>query len=606
MYQNFSASRRVNKRVFLRLLATTDLHGHVFAHDYVRGVEDRNIGLESIWGLVNAFRADGANTLLVDNGDTWQGSALTDTPQSGDAPHPMTEAMNAVGYDAGTLGNHDFNFGLDYVSAVTRDAAFPVVVSNVRPINGPKELSGTPWVTPHAILEKTVTCEDGTDTTLKIGILGFAPENIVRWDKDNLEGHVVAEPILEAATKRVPDLRAAGADIVVALCHSGMGSADHPIPDDATALALSKLPGIDVVVAGHSHYVDAINNQDFAPIVQPGSHGRYLGIIDLYLSQIGTTWHRVGQSAYVRPVSGDGPKNPCEFPSLVRKAHDAICANLNAPIGMTQSRLHTLFAMCAPSNAVRLVAEAKRDWVEAARVDTQYEALPLLTVVAPTRCGGHAGPDHFTDTPAGVLVERNRFQIYAYPSKLCTTVVTGAVLKSWLERAASVFNQQKIGCTGRPLVNPDFPSYNFDTVHGLTYQIDLSQPAQFNFRGVRTAPESNRIVSLSYGGQPVDHDQKFLVATNNFRMSSNKGFPQLEPAISFDVSIWDVMRKYLASHNFAQPQGPPTWSFCAMENTTCRVQSASWATQADADAVGLPLTACGHDAQGFSLFDLRL
>ena len=206
--------------VKLRILETTDLHVNILPYDYYRDAADDTVGLARTATIVKAARSEAKNSLLFDNGDLIQGSPLGDFVayrrgmKKGDV-HPMVAAMNTLNYDCGTLGNHEFNYGLDFLQNSLGAAKFPIVCANVIKANG--ETLQKPWL----VLDREVVDEAGTKHPIKIGVIGFVPPQIVQWDKAHLDGKATTIDIVDAAQKHVPDVKKAGADIVVALCHSG-------------------------------------------------------------------------------------------------------------------------------------------------------------------------------------------------------------------------------------------------------------------------------------------------------------------------------------------------------------------------------------------------
>lgn len=172
-------------RVQLSILATTDIHANMMDYDYYSDKETTDFGLARTAQLIKKHREQNPNTLLVDNGDLIQGNPLgeyavkyeKDDIISGVKTHPIISVMNALKYDAGTLGNHEFNYGLDFLDGTIKGADFPIVNANV------KTTSGDNRYTPYVIKEKTVTDENGNEQKVKVGYIGFVPPQIMTWDK---------------------------------------------------------------------------------------------------------------------------------------------------------------------------------------------------------------------------------------------------------------------------------------------------------------------------------------------------------------------------------------------------------------------------------------
>ena len=297
----------------LRLIGTSDLHAYLYPYDYYRDRPDETVGLAKIAALISAARAESAHTLLLDNGDFIQGAPLGDyaaqrlqTDKS--ANHPVITAMNELGYAVGALGNHEFNYGLDVLEAALRGAAFPFVNCNVlRP-------DGSPYFKPWAILDRSIQDEDGAPCPLRLGVIGFVTPQIVQWDQSHLAGRATTVGIVEAARIHVPELRRQGADIVIALCHSGISRRTAAPGDENAALALSGVEGVDAILLGHQHLV--LPGSDFpgiagvdadkgalngVPAFMPGFWGSHLGIIDLSLVHDASGWKIARADVALRP-----------------------------------------------------------------------------------------------------------------------------------------------------------------------------------------------------------------------------------------------------------------------------------------------------------------
>ena len=245
-------------QVHLRLMETTDLHVHVFPYDYYADKPRDTVGLARTASIVKQIRAEATNSMLLDNGDLIQGNPMGDYiayergMKDGDM-HPIVQAMNTGGYDIATIGNHEFNYGLDFLMKSMAGAQFPVVLSNIATQQGAGPRDDKTLFKPYQIIEKSVTDGDGVSHTIKIGIIGFTPPQVMNWDRRHLEGRVQARDIVATAKAYVPEMKEAGADLIVALSHSGIGPDAHSDGMENASVPLAAVDGIDVIMTGHHH-----------------------------------------------------------------------------------------------------------------------------------------------------------------------------------------------------------------------------------------------------------------------------------------------------------------------------------------------------------------
>ena len=584
-------------RANVAILETTDIHSNVLSYDYYKLKPDDSLGYERTATLIRRARTEFPNTLLFDSGDTIQGSVLADyqalvKPVGCDQELAVYQAMDALGYDGGTIGNHEFNYGLGFLSQVTgtpmnvdgghtnRCAGphFPLVLSNVASAR-----DGQPIFKPWAVVTKTIEAytQDGSKVSvlLKIGIIGFTPPPIMQWDKQNLAGKVTVSGVVEAAQKYLPQLEAQHPDLIVAILHGGLDTAPYTPQMENGGWYLAGVKGIDVLLLGHSHTefpgphyagmkdVDArlgfVRN---VPAVMGGFFGKDLGVIQLVLNRQNGRWvvDLDNTHSEVRPICPQ--KNQCvpvdpEIAPLVQQAHEAAIAYVNTPIGDSTLHLTSYFADEGNMTALAAVNAAQADYVrsELPRLHPELRDVPVLSAAAAFR-SGFGGPDDYTDVAPGPLTLRSAADLYFYPNTLAAVKVDGAGLKAWLEKSAERFNRIDPSKTGeQDLINDHYPGFNFDQIQGgIHYVIDVSKPV------------GQRITSLMYRGKRVTPDQPFIVVTNNYRASGGGNFPGLDGSnivLSAPDGTREILAKWLEQHRMigAKDLEPTSWKFARVK-----------------------------------------
>ena len=630
-YSAFAAANQAH----LRIMETTDLHVHVFPYDYYADKPVDTVGLSRTASLIEAVRAEATNAMLVDNGDFLQGNPMGDYiayergMKDGDL-HPIIQAMNTLGFDASTLGNHEYNYGLDFLMKSLAGASFPIVSANVVKSLGASPREDETLVTPYIILDREVTDGAGEKHPIRVGLIGFVPPQIMNWDRKHLEGKVQTRDIVTTAQSWVPQMLEEGCDIIVALSHSGIGAAEHTEGMENASTPLARVDGVDALMTGHSHLVfpsstfDGFAEVDVAtgtisgkPAVMGGFWGSHMGLIDLLLERDGNRWKVISSTSEARPISQRNEDRSItalveDVPTVlasVQKEHEETLAYVRRAVGRTSAPLYSYFALVADDPSVQIVSQAQTWYIAEMLKGTEYEALPLLSAAAPFKAGGRGGPDYYTDVAPGDVAIKNVADLYLYPNTIRAVKVTGQQLKDWLERSAGMFNQVESGKADQVLLNPDFPSYNFDVIDGVTYEIDLSQPSKYGPKGEDLNPGANRIANLMYQGQPVDPAAEFVVATNNYRAGGGGDFPGAKgDTIIFEGpdTNRDIIVRYIVEQGTINPTADGNWRFRALPGTSVLFDTGPKAADHLADLTTLAIEPAGDGPDGFARFRIML
>ncbi len=573
-------------RLKLRLLETTDIHGHLLPFNYYTRQGDQPTGLARVATLIAQARREEENCLLFDNGDFLQGTPLADltaqTTNGWTGPNPVICAMNLIGYDAVGLGNHEFNFGLPALNHALGQAEFPVTCANVT-----DRATGAATFTAFQMLTRRLRDETGQTHDLHIAVIGLVPPQVAIWDGNQLRDSVQVHGITETARRVVPMARRAGADLVIALAHTGIAPGPDSPDQENAALALARVPGLDAVLAGHSHQVFPSPMQadvpgvdvtagtlNDTPAIMAGFAGSHLGVLDLTLSQGPSGWQVATHRAEARPVA---PKNGHAVPpdpalsAALDTAHRHTLALIETPLHRATAPLHSYLATIRTDPTLQLVNRAQAHALAQAVQGTPDAQLPLLSATAPFKTGGRSGPHCYTDIPQGPVRLRNAADLYGFPNTLVGARITGARLRDWLERAASCFHTLIPGQQGQALWNTRMPGHAFDVIDGVTYQIDLSQPPRYDADGGLANPGATRVQALRHNGQPVSEEDCFLIATNSYRAFGGGPYaalPDNDTVLKGTTPVRDILADFIRDHGPISDHVTPVWAFTALPDTT--------------------------------------
>ncbi|WCN78720.1 bifunctional metallophosphatase/5'-nucleotidase [Micromonospora sp. LH3U1] len=506
----------------LTLLGTSDTHGNVYNWDYYRDAEyddskQNDIGVAKLATLINQIRRErrGKATLVLDAGDTIQGTPLA-TYYAKQEPitatgekHPMARAMNIIDYDAVTLGNHEFNYGLPLLDLWIRQLGFPALAANA--VNA---RTGKPAFLPYVIKKVSLGF---AAPTLRVGILGLTNPGVAIWDKGNVEGKLRFDDMVATAAKWVPIMRARGADLVLISAHggdSGTSSYGPELPNEnPVALIAQQVPGIDAILFGHAHneVVERFvtNERTGAQVLlsEPSKWGQRLTRMDFTLARERGRWTITKKAATMLNTNTvvEDPK----VLAAVRAQHQKTVAYVNQVVAKSTVELSAAESRYKDTPILDFINHVQTEVVGAALVGTAYADLPVLSIAAP-----------FSRTavfPAGDVKIRDVAGLYVYDNTLEAVVLSGAEVRAYLEYSAKYFRTLAPGATVDPeqINDPAVPDYNYDVFSGLDYDIDISKPV------------GQRITRLVLTGTdtPVADNAQFVVAVNNYRRSGGGNFP---------------------------------------------------------------------------------
>ncbi|MFJ5989125.1 bifunctional metallophosphatase/5'-nucleotidase [Lentzea sp. NPDC092896] len=501
-------------------MGSTDLHGNLFNWDYYlnREFDDfahNDVGLAKISTLVNDVRAavGRQRTLLLDAGDTIQGTPLAyyyakvEPITRGAHVHPMAAAMNAIGYTAAALGNHEFNYGLPVLRTFERQLEFPLLAANALDV-----ATGLPAFQPYVV--KTVWLTGGAP--LRVGILGLTNPGIAVWDRAHVDGVLTFPGLVEQALHWVPEVRHKS-DLMIVVAHSGADLSSSlgdqvPFPENCSELLAETVPGIDAVLVGHAHVEIpsrfVTNKVTGRPVLltEPLYSGKRLSVMEFDLRYDGR-WELADSRSSV--LSSATVAEDPRIVRLLRHDHERVVSYVNGRVGTCASAMSAARSRFEDTPALRFI-----NHVQALEV-AKSTSLPVVSLCAPF--------NRAAAIPAGEVSLRDVAGLYIFDNTLVGVRMTGGQLRDFLEESARYFLQVSgPGPFSAAELSADVPDYNFDIAYGLTapltYDVDISQPV------------GSRIVDLRFGGEPVSDSFEFAVAVNNYRQAGGGDFPHIASA----------------------------------------------------------------------------
>ena len=545
----------------LTIFATTDVHGAIYPYNYF-DQQPVNHGLINLKSYIDQYKKDHPDeiVLTVDNGDLLQGDVWSDYDVAHSSAPLIAGHLNDM-YDVIGLGNHEFNFGLDYLNDIYSKVDIPIINSNIDFLDNPLKDK----VERHAI----IPC-DTPDGRLNIGFVSAVPTQIMKWDKYNLEGNVEVSSMKESIDAEVHALKENGADIVIMLSHSGMSRAKEDMErfGENQTFLMTFLKDIDGIVFGHTHelfphdgYKIDVSTLDIVkgtvngvPMVQPGVQASHLGRLTFEIDMADGV--RITDSKAQLIVAESIELTP-EYLSRYESQHNEVLRSLSTEFGEIKTAWHSYFSRVAPSYSVQAVAEAVKEYTLKIKDDIELPDLPVLPFSSAVKSGRDGAAD-FTVIDKGTFILSDAIDIYKHANSFMIIKVTGDILKEWLEWGASQFTSDK----DENILYPNrsragFPGYNFDVFPDLEYTIDISQPPRYS-SSAKKISDSERIVSVTYKGGEIGPDDEFIVPAHNYRVAYTPFLRNQEILHESDKSIRDIVIDYMKTEPEFELKDPIT------------------------------------------------
>ncbi len=508
------------------VLQTSDVHGRIYPWDYVQAAP-ANAGLARLATVAERARKETPYVLLLDGGDTIQGSPLAYLAARGrfSGRHPMAIAMNVMKYDAMTIGNHEFNYGLDVLRRAEKDADFPWLSANTLVANTERAAFG----------EYIIKSFGG----VKVGVLGLTTPNIPGWEPEENRPGLKWEDPVKTAKRLVPVLRGKEkCDAVIVLIHSGLEADPESFEDNGTGyenrvVALARdVPGVDLILTGHTHRRIPFQRVHGVPVMQPGRYGDVIARADMSFETKGKKTKLTAVTGTLLPGEKEAPHPGVT--AAVKNQHEAAVAYMDEVIVEATEDF--------PARGARSQDTALLDLVNRFQ---QSLAKAQISMTAPLFGGSYPG---FAKGPVRM---RDLYGLYPYENQLVLMEVTGQTLKTCVEVSAAYFTKPTLEANRLKMEpNPRMPGYNFETFHGISYRIDPF------------APEGSRVKDLLFQGAPLDLERKLTLVTNSYRAQGAGGYTPLNSGkvlARFPGEIRELLGEYLKKAGKIEPRVDNNW-----------------------------------------------
>lgn len=557
---NASVVRMSNLANSITLLATTDVHGTVLNYDYGTGKEPAKAqGLVKVASYVKNIRQNNKNVMLIDNGDTIQGTPLSyyydilDTTSE----YPMAKVMGAMKYDSWTLGNHEFNYGLDVLNRIIKDyktEGVAVLGANIY------KNDGTNFVDPYVIKSFNVNGKD-----VKVAVIGLENKCVPSWeDKKHYDG-LQFKDLVDEADKRVKEVKNKGANIVIISAHSGQETDADVIPENEVNAIATQVKGIDAIIAGHTHLkVNDLSKKNpegkIVPIIESTKGATGIGQIDMSIDTNGKLCGISTKNVIVDNTMADDQ----EILDLIKTYNETTLKYVDTKIGVSNEEFTGKGQTTEPTAIMELINKVQKE-----------SAGTQLSIAAPLSSAAYI--------PKGDVTIKDMMAVYVFENFLYGVKMNGRQLKDWMEYSARYYAQTTD--TNNNVAKDavlNVPDYNLDQLYGATYDIDLTQPACTVDKETGRVISGNRIKNLKINGVLVKDSDEFTVAINNYRYNGGGGFMKAAGLSSTDPSIvtYDsgkalgddgqvrsLMTSYIKKHGEISPECSKNWTFILGKET---------------------------------------
>ncbi|EDN00643.1 5'-nucleotidase, C-terminal domain protein [Pseudoflavonifractor capillosus ATCC 29799] len=532
----------------ITIIGTSDTHGNIWGYSYEDMKESTGDGLARVSTYVNQVRAENPNTILVDAGDTIQGTIMTDDLYSKDtANHPVPAALNYMKYDAWTLGNHEFNFGVDKLQSIIDQADMPVLAANIKNADG-SYFTGAGY---------TIVERGGVN----VAIIGVDTPNIPRWDgtKQGVD-KLTFEPMADAVAECIKEI-GDKADVIMVSAHAGLEAEYSTDGSDAAKTILEKCPEVDVLQMGHTH-TTYINN-DTIPVGEAKNNAGEVVRYDLTLNADKEITSATVETVSMKDVEPD--QNLRNVPAIKTAQEKTVSFIQDNVLGHAAADFQ-------PVNEIKGLPEGRLqdtaviDLIGTVQLENSGADVTAVALFKDT-----------SDLKKGDLNYGNMFDIYKYPNVLYTVKVTGAEMKAYMEWAAECWNQWQPGDINISF-NPDKAGYLHDHFIGLNYEVNLSKPA------------GQRIENVTFKGQPLTDDQVLTLCVNDYRYTGlkNEGIISGEKEWESSASVRDMLVAYLAEHDPLEPVVDNNWKITGVDLQKDNPERAAYIEKINAGELATP------------------